>query len=374
MYQGRARHRSRRSRANRLRTRAGFARLVRLGLFQLWQGKLPAVRRAGPWAYLGVWAATLACSGAPSPAEVGRDAEPTTVESLASAEPSDAGPSTRADDPMLARARGQMRRGRVPDAVRQQLLASRDPDHRHAARLLQAVAGETPAAVLSRAAGGADVPLDPDPSVDRSAVDLPRPTEPALAEPVAVPIEEEDRREEDRSDDARLDPPPKWGDIPPDSPLRTWLAGANEPEPPAPPVAIELPIERLLGPELLLLRERPPRVPSGQAMVILTSMSLWPGDDAGQVWLELAGSGPANVWVQPLDQRRVRLTIPDAGAVPSFLAARPEGMGLTILDVARRELDVEIELALAPGWRLLALTQLGNGATVGFSRSDTDAP
>jgi hypothetical protein len=283
--------------------------------------------------------------------------------------------STRAADPLLARARGQMRRGRVPDAMREQLLASRDPDHRHAARLLQAVAGETPAAVLSRAAGelssrpGSRAELEeiveplPQPDIRKSAV--PEPVEP---NPSVALVED------DRSDDARLDPPPKWDEVPPDSPVRSWIAGSVEVEPPPPPVAIELPIERLIGPELLLLRERPPRVPSGEGLIILTSMSLWPGDDAGQVWLELAGSGPANVWVQPLDQSRVRLTIVDAGAVPSFLAARPRGMGLTILDVARRELDVELELALAPGWRLAAVAQLGNGATVGFSRSDTLPP
>lgn len=307
----------------------------------------------------------LACSGAPNLAEVGRDAEPKTVE------PDDVGPSTRADDPLLARARGQMRRGRVPDAVREQLLASRDPDHRHAARLLQAVAGETPAAVLSRAAGGGEPSSVPQPSpIELPPANLPEPeaAEPAPAvlkptEPAAALVEE------DRSDDARLDPPPKWDDVPPDSPLRVWLAGGvDEVEPEAPPLAIDLPIERLLEPELsLLLRERPPRIPSGEAMVILTSMSLGPGQDADELQLEFAGSGPANVYVQPLDQSRLRLTITDAGAVPSFLAARPSGMGLTILDVARREHDVELELALAPGWRLATLARLGNGATVGFS-------
>jgi hypothetical protein len=33
----------------------------------------------------------------------------------------------------------------------------------------------------------------------------------------------------------------------------------------------------------------------------------------------------------------------------------------------RREHDVEIELALAPGWRLATVAQLGNGAAVGFA-------
>jgi hypothetical protein len=308
--------------------------------------------------------AALACSGAASPPAVERDAEPATVE------PEDAGPSTRADDPLLARARRQLRDGRVPDAVREQLLASRDPDHRHAARLLQAVAGETPAAVLSRAVGAAQMPPPP--------VELPQPSEPHEPKPLEPePLEPKPVIAEDhRSDDARLDPPPKWDDVPPDSPLRIWLAGSvDEVEPEAPPQTIDLPIERLLDPELpLLLRERPPRIPSGEGLVILTSMSLRPGPDADEVHLELAGSGSANLFVQPLDESRVRLTITDAGAVPSFLAARPSDMGVTILDVARREHDVELELALAPGWRLVALAQLGNGATVGFSRSDTLSP
>jgi hypothetical protein len=309
--------------------------------------------------------ATLACSGAPSTTEVQRDAEPARVE------PEQAGPSTRADDPVLARARGQMRRGRVPDAVREQLLASRDPDHRHAARLLQAVAGETPAPMLPRA-GGEAAP-DPEP-VELPNSPEPEPVEPSKpskpAEPVLALVEE------DRSRDAQLDPPPKWDDVPPDSPLRSWLAGSTtETEPEAVPVAIDLPIERLLAPELsLLLRERPPRIPSSEGLVILTSMSLSPGNDDGVVSLELAGSGPVHAFVAPLDQSRVRLTIPDAGAVPSFLAARPAGGGLTILDVARREHDVELELGLAPGWRLVSLTRLGNGASVGFSRSDTLPP
>jgi hypothetical protein len=335
-------------------------------------GKLPAVRRAGSWAWIGVWAATLACSGAPSPTQIQRDAEPATVE------PVDTVANTRADDPVLARARGQMRRGRVPDAVREQLLASRDPNHRHAARLLQAVAGETPAAVLSRADG--EAAPSPDPAPDPSSIVLPNLPEPASIEP-AEPAEPKPAEpvalvEEDRSGDARLDPPPKWDDVPPESPLRAWLAGSvNEVEPELPPAAIDLAIERLLEPELsLLLRERPPRIPSGDGLVILTSMSLWPGPNEGEVSLELAGSGPANVIVAPLDQSRVRLTIPDAGAVPSFLAARPEAMGFTILDVTRREHDVELELALAPGWRLVTLAPLDNGATVGFSRSDTLSP
>jgi hypothetical protein len=312
---------------------------------------------------MGAWVGTLACSGTPSPDPVERDADAPVVE------PELALPSTRADDPLLARGRGQMRDGRVPDAVREQLLVSRDPDHRHAARLLQAVAGETPAAVLSRAGGGEQEVETPQPEAPRPEALRPEPPQPEPPQPEAPQPEAPQV-----DDDARLDPLPKLDDIPLQSPLRGWLAGAAEVEPEPPPPPIDLPLERLLGPELLLLRERPPRIPTDDGLVILTSMNLWPGRTAGEAWLELSGSGPANVSVQPLDPSHVRLTIADAGAVPSFLAARPEGLGLTILDVVRRERDVEIELVLASGWRLVALEQLGNGATVGFSRSDTLPP
>jgi hypothetical protein len=341
--------------------------------------KLPAVRRAGPWAWVVTLACsgvvTLACSGAPSSDSDERVAGRERIETL------HAGPSTglssRVDDPLLASGREQMRDGRVPDAVHEQLLASRDPDHRHAVRLLQAVAGETPAAVLSRAAGEPEreivqAPRDPQ-IVEGEPVE---PIEPMPAEPVEAPAES------DPTDDVRLDPLPKLADVPSQSPLRAWLAGESPIEPDPPPASIELPIERLRGPELLLLRERPPRPPNTDGpeggLIILTSMGVLPGPDAGELWLVLAGSGPASVLVQPLDESRVRLTVADAGAVPSFLAARPGGsevgQGLTILDVSRREQDVELELGLTAPWRLVAVEQLGNGATVKFSRSDTLPP
>jgi hypothetical protein len=260
----------------------------------------------------------------------------------------------------------------VPDAVREQLLASRDPDHRHAARLLQAVAGETPSPVLPRTADEPEreIVQAPQPAEPAEPVE-PAPVEPAPSEPVAAIVEL------DPLDDVRLDPAPKLADVPAQSPLRAWLAGESPIEPEPPPSSIELPTE----PELLLLRERPPRPPSSDpeaGLVILTSMSLVPGPNAGELWLVLAGSGPATVLIQPLDDHRVRLTIADAGAVPSFLAARLGGESLEdgpmILDVARRERDVELEVGLASPWRLLAVEQLGNGATVKFSRSDTLPP
>jgi hypothetical protein len=303
----------------------------------------------------------LACSGAPT-VEVQDEGEAAPVEVV---EP--VGPDTRAEDPLLAHARGQMRRGRVPDDVREQLLASRDPDHRRAARLLQAIAGETPAAALPRVEGDAPKPIEPPtPPEPLQPIQLPAPEPPSPVVAIAEPV-----------DDERLDPLPELETVPLDSPLRAWLEiRVPELEPDA-IVSTELPLEWLRGPELLLLRERPPRPASnvGLGLVILTRASLRDEPDADRVWLELVGSRPVlGVWMQPLDEFRVRLTIPDAGAVPAFVQARPENQVVTILDVARRERDVEIELALTPGWRLAQIDRLDNGAAVGFAWSDTLPP
>ena len=107
--------------------------------------------------------------------------------------------------------------------------------------------------------------------------------------------------------------------------------------------------------------------------MILTRVNL--RDEGNIAWLVLAGSGPVGtVWMQPLDDRRIRFTIADAGAVPSFVSARPTIPAMAILDVARRDRDVEIELGLEPGWVLAEIERLDNGAAVGFSRSDTLPP
>lgn len=313
----------------------------------------------------------LACSGVPAgEREDEREAEPEAgleVEPDEAPAPPDLG--APAEDPLLARARGQMRRGRAPDEVREQLLASRDPDHRRAARLLQAVAGETPAGVLPRErvespeSPAPPRPTSPEPAPPQPSAPEPEPTAPAI---VVAP---------DPESDTRLDPPPKLEHVPPGSPLRAWLeirVPEVEPDAPAP---VELPLERLLGAEPLLLRERPPRPSSDAGLIILTRASFRAEVDKDVVWLELVGSGPVvGMWMQPLDEFRVRLTIPDAGAVPAFVAARPESAAVLVLDVARRGRDVELELALAQGWRVGKIERLDNGAAVGFAWSDTLPP
>src|SRR5690606_7725322 len=112
----------------------------------------------------------------------------------------------------------------------------------------------------------------------------------------------------------------------------------------------------------------------GPGLVILTRVSLHDGPDPGTVELELAGAGPAVVHVQPLDSHRVRLWGDDAGAVPSLLAAPPRHAAAGVVDIARRERVVEIELRLAAGWSPTGITRRDNGAAVRFSSLDTLPP
>jgi hypothetical protein len=62
----------------------------------------------------------------------------------------------------------------------------------------------------------------------------------------------------------------------------------------------------------------------------------------------------------------VRLWTHDAGAVPGFLSARPAAPGLAVVDVARSDRTLEIEVELASGWALQSVTSLENGARVQF--------
>ena len=70
--------------------------------------------------------------------------------------------------------------------------------------------------------------------------------------------------------------------------------------------------------------------------------------------------------MQPLTGGRVRLFVLHAGAVPSFLAARPSAPGLEVVDVVRDDRRLEIEVELAHGWALRGVESRENGATVQF--------
>lgn len=274
-----------------------------------------------------------------------------------------------ADDPLLARARTRVRGGRVAEEVRRELVESADPDHRHAARLLQAIAGEEPAAVLARTGAVAvEVAVAEElfePEAELEPQPRPQPAEPVEPHQVAVATEPIDRV-------------PKLSAIPIGSPAWAWFAtGLVIVEPPREELVIEptIDLESIVGPLPLLLRERPPMPAApkpvsgdGPRLVILTSLALRPGSTPNEATLELAGAGAAKLSAQPMTSNRVRLWVLDAGAVPGFVSARPTAPGLAVVDVARRDRTLEIELELASGWALQSVTTLDNGASVRFAK------
>lgn len=344
----------------------------------------------------------VACSvppgGAPQPSEEGEGVGVSVGEDAAVAEVergdtqdsvvSESALAVGSEDQLLARARSHVRGGRVSEAVRRELLESKDANHRHAARLLQAIAGEPPAAVIARTRGpvlavevaAVDQLFEPEAEVEArppeqseppKQAEPPKPAEPPKqAEPPGIAVEL----------DEPIDRPPKLSSLPPDSPAWHWFVGTPvyvEAEPQ--PVSAELRIDTasLVGPLPLLLRERPPTPVAAQPskadaprLVILTSLALRPGASANQLTLELAGAGAARMHVQPLTGSSVRLLVHDAGAVPSFLSARPSAPGVEVVDVARYDRTLEIEVELAPGWTLQRIASLPNGASVQFSGNE----
>ncbi|HLT37594.1 MAG TPA: hypothetical protein VK034_14975 [Enhygromyxa sp.] len=263
------------------------------------------------------------------------------------------------DDPLLAEARGRVRGGRVPAALRRRLVESDSPDHRHAARLLQAIAGEPPAAVLARTGGRGSVEVEP--MVDLAAPELFEAAPESPSEPESPELSER---------------PPKLSSFVTGSPAWRWFATGLvvvEPEPEPAEVDPDIGLETIVGSLPLLLRERPPipedsTIGDGPRLVILTSLSLRSGSSRDVATLELAGAGAVKVGVQPLASGRLRLFVLHAGAVPGFLAARPSAAGVEVVDVARRDRQLEIEVELARGWTLRNVTSLGNGASVEFAR------
>jgi hypothetical protein len=347
------------------------------------------VRTLGLIALVGI---ALACAGPPS----AREAEPTPLEDddvssqheASAVRPTQVEPGELAPDPLLAKVRGQLRGGRAPAALRRQLLESRDPDHRHAGRLLQAIADEAPEPVLTRALGPAPVnlvserspPPDPRPAPEPEVSERPSPPQPRPTPKPDVVRDEPPAAPGPGFDDETWDPPPKLSSLPAGGPVRAWFdAGVIEPapapEPALAPAEPEISVERLLGPELLLLRERPPAPPApvakpgaGPRLVILTSVSLRIEPSGDAIVVELAGAGPASLMFVPCSSTRARVLIMNAGAVPNFLTARPTRPELEITQITRRDTIIEIEIEYARGWSLRGATRLANGASVRFER------
>jgi hypothetical protein len=168
--------------------------------------------------------------------------------------------------------------------------------------------------------------------------------------------------------------------IPAGTPARWWFDSGLVPL--SSPSDEREPVERFeatLSQLPLLLRERPPLPPipshagDGPRLVILTRLTLQPGASEDAVALELAGAGSVSIQAQPLSSGRLRLWLVDAGAVPGFLAARPELPGVAVVDVVREGRWLELELELGPGWALQAATSRANGARVDFIRESAPA-
>jgi hypothetical protein len=302
----------------------------------------------------------LACSAPPGVVQPERPPEPS---SNPSSHPSPAADEDEVDA-LLARAQTQVRGGRAPEALRRELLASDHGDHRHAGRLLQAIAGETPAAILAR-----DVAAPT--RAERAKV------EPPIREPDSpIDLADADRLALDHESTDRL---PELASLPVGSVVWGWFATGlvefGEPEPePTPEPTPELSLDRLLAPLPLLLHERPPlraasvRDDDGPQLVILTSLALRDSPEGDVANLEIAGAGPVRVHGQPLTRGRVRLWMTDAGAVPGFMAARPALPGLAIVEIERRGRDLEIEVEFGREWALRGARARDNGASVRFER------
>lgn len=318
-------------------------------------------------------------------------------------------------DPLLARARASMQGGRVPASLRRELLASSNPHHRHAARLLQAVADEDPEPVLSRAgalpvADGEEIAAETGQPAGEPAADSvepvedeqPRPEPPARVEeppkpapkPIPAPPEEEEL--------AVGDPRPELARLPADAPLRLWYADLLEleaareadakldGEDPAAPEGFDLWTAVVGEPPLLASLPPPPSAPRelsetpdpslAVALVILTRLSLEPvgggegdGDGEGEgAVLTLAGAGSVEVSSRLIASQRWLVWIDGAGAVPSFSSARPRLDDVAVVDVRRNQTRVELELELAPGWSLVDAEPLENGARLRFSPVSED--
>ncbi len=62
----------------------------------------------------------------------------------------------------------------------------------------------------------------------------------------------------------------------------------------------------------------------------------------------------------------VRLVVESAGALPSFLQARPTLEGVKVIDVRRGEDTVQISVELAPGWKPRGPRSGATGASIDF--------
>lgn len=306
-------------------------------------------------------------------------------------------------DGLLGRARDSIAGGRVGDDLQTELLASPRPEHRHAARLLAAIAGDAPPDPIRPATEGRLA----DPSAAGREGAASRRAQPDLLQPEPQPEprdpEPEGSEPSPSTDPLGIDEPvserPPLDRYPSDSPVRQWYADLVEVEArleaearsaqarseeadeglgvlgpwlaliDPPPLLAALPPAPGLGeePEALAPAEDPSLA---RGLVILTSLSLDADANVPRVTLSLAGAAPVEVHSKAASTGRVVLWIDGAGAMPSFSLARPETDGVRVVDVRRDGRRVEIEVALAAGWSFVEARGRPNGARVEFAGFD----
>ena len=340
---------------------------------------LPRMRRA---ALAVLTTLVVGCSGSPPPGASGEASGASNSSSLTKGEEGPAGLSESEsqaeanDDPLLTQARAQIRQGRVSPAMQAKLAASTNPDHRHAARLLQQVAGTTPAPILSRARdGGLVEEVDPKPNVVAIEDSAPAPKPPikevaeAEVEPIALP-----KTQPKPAADPTDPRPPRVEDFAPGTPAHVWFGDAPAgPESAKPDEAQPWSWPEIEPERSILLRERAPeepetrpgsprRYPEAARLVILTSLTLSRAPDGRSAMLEFAGAGGIELDVLPIDDYHLRLSVVGAGAVPGFLEARPALEGLEVVEVSRYERIIDVELEHGPGWVLVGSETRANGA------------
>lgn len=252
---------------------------------------------------LPLWGA-LACSDdAPAPA----DAPETGASEVAEVE---VGPG----DELLAQAQGELVGGRLPDGVKAQIMASPDPAHARAKRIL---------AVMDRQARG--------------------------------------EREPESADDEQTQKPPPKLQPPSEGEGEGEGEGAGAGEGGAP--VTETATGATGGADDAA--EEP--APAKARLAVLTRLSLKQKGKRATLTVHAASSVRVGVATQA--SGKVRLVVESAGALPAVLQARPSIDGVTVSDVRRGPDTVQIAVDVGEGWTVGRPTSFSGGARLAFTRS-----
>lgn len=264
------------------------------------------------------------CWGLSSLAGCGRESEADdtdgTSEAVAGGQgDDDAGIGPRGSDPLLAEARAALGAGAVggqlPDDVQARIVASEDPAHARARRILLAMDGASAAELgLDTGADVGEVPSERSAELgDAEAGDA---TGETTTKPPGTGVEGTSNRD-----------------------------GPVEASPSAGPRARD----------------------DGPALAVITTVDLEKRGGAVELVIKAASSVKVGTAAQ-LEEGTLRYVLPSTGALPSALRARPSVKGVKIVDVRRGEDTVQIAVQLDQGWRAKAPRSTASGAKIRFEQ------